>query len=119
MKKKTIVIIISVVIAFIILCGVGYTFFSEYINNVEKRGFVEEAQQFLEQDEEFLSEYGKILLFETNDEYPPNKIENDTKTEYYMTFECETEKAILQIQVFHVYDNGWSHRYEILNISFK
>ena len=112
-KKRVIFIIVICAVLFAACCITGYIILKEHITNAEKRGFVTECKDFLTHNASFNLTYGEIINLETEDEYPPHKIVDEGKTAYYMTFCCETQKAIFQVRVFHVYDGDWSHRYQV------
>ena len=80
---------------------------------MEKRGYIESCQEYLNSETDFLQTYGKIISFQTNDTYPPTKVELQNGKEYYMDFQCETEKAVFEIRVFHIFTDEWSYRYDV------
>ena len=124
-KKKIIILIVSLVLCFQVVCGVGYYFLSQYVNNIDKEGFVESCRTYLEKNTEFISEYGSIIKFDTKEKFPPTHIEEENRSEYYFTYDCETEKAIFKIRVYRVYitdsdgNSNRSYRYEIINDTLK
>lgn len=111
MTKKSITIIIVIAIVYIFVCGMGYWYFSRRMDDIDRRGFSEEALEYLSSNEQFLQEYGEIIYFESDDERPiPSE---DNEDEYYMDFKCHTENAEMLIRVYHVWNDGWSFYYVI------
>jgi hypothetical protein len=84
------------------------------MDNVNRKGYIQDAQEYLATNEEFTQEYGKIVSFEAIEDEGPTRSENQEKKEYYMDFRCVTEKAELSIRVYNVWNNGWSFYYVIL-----
>ena len=114
MKRKRIIIVIISIILFYTICISGYIYMSKRMDNVERRGFILDAQEYLTTNEEFTQKYGKIVSFEAIDDEGPTPSEKQDETEYYMDFRCVTEKEELLIRIYHVWNDGWSFYYVIL-----
>ena len=100
--------------AFFVICISGYVFLSRRIDDVERKGYIQDAREYLDTDEKFSQEYGKIISFEAIEDEGPIRGEKQDKKEYYMDFDCVTEKADLLIRVYHVWNDGWSFYYVVL-----
>ncbi len=96
-----------------------YFLLSNYLNNKETKWFVQDSRDFLSQNEEFLNEYGNVINMTTKDKFPPDSIENNGIEEYYMDFDCETEKATFKIRVYHFYIDEWNFRYVVYGDTVK
>ncbi len=116
MKKKHVWIpIVIAAVLFYGICLTGYTLLSKRLERIQIQGFIEDSYKFLSEDQQFLSKYGEIKSFDTDDKKPID-IKNDKgKTEYYMDFKCHTETMELLIRVYQAYDNGWTFYYTIID----
>ena len=111
MKKKTIIILVISIIAFVCVWAIAYHYASSRISDIERRGYIEDARAFLSNDSEFLQKYGNIISFESNDDGP---IASGRENEYYMDFHCITDKENFYIRVYSVYNDGWSFYYIVM-----
>lgn len=115
MKKKNIFILISVIAIalFVLAWTIGYSLLSDRVDDATRNGFVNEAQAFLANDDTFLTNYGEIISMTSEDDMP-HKNQEAEQTEYYMDFKCTTNRGEFLIRVYHVWNDGWSFRYDEL-----
>lgn len=111
MKKRVIVLIIAI---FYTVCISGYVLLSKRMDDINRRGYIQEAQEYLATNEKFTQEYGNIISFEAIEDEGPTRSDSDEKKEYYMDFKCVTENAELEIRVYHVWNDGWSFYHVVL-----
>ena len=107
-KKKKIIIIVSIAIAFYVIVGSAYLYLLHLEDEGLKALFTEDAMAYLNSNDDFTSEYGEVISLTCDDKIP---IETDDG--HYMTFHCVTTEQELIVSVYSVYDNGMSYYYEI------
>ena len=108
-KKKKIIIIVACVVAFYLIVGSVYAYVLHLEDERIKSLFTEDAMNYLNDNNDFTSEYGEVISLTGEEKIP---VETDQGT-YYMTFHCVTTERELTVCVYSVYDNGWSYYYEI------
>ncbi|MBQ7318636.1 MAG: hypothetical protein IJW97_00450 [Clostridia bacterium] len=108
-KKKKIIIIVSIVIAFYAIFGGAYLYLLHLEDEGLKALFTEDAMTYLNSNDDFTSEYGEVISLTSEDKIP---IEADDGV-HYMTFHCVTTQQELIVRVYSVYDEGRIYYYEI------
>ena len=112
MKKRTIlIIIIAGIVLYAAVWGVAYSYATQKMNNIEREGFIEEAVEYLNSNEEFLSQFG-VLIQAKSDDKMPIKNKESANTQYYMDLICTTEKGQFNIRAYNTYTDGWSWSFE-------
>ena len=94
-KKKTIIILISVFVAFEIVCGIGYVTFNSYFKKMERQEIMTIVSDYIMSDENFAAQYGSVQTISWNDEKQFQKIHG---------YECVVPCLVTTIdgQVFEV-----------------
>ena len=113
-KKTALIGALVIMVIWFAMWGFGLKYFSNQVNKASTLGFIEQAQTYITESNDFADQYGKLNEMRVDSEKPIKNEVGDT-VQYYMDFTCVTANGEVKVRVSQTWENDtWVLGYEEL-----